>query len=199
MGCSGSKIISESEKITVIIKDIPKLSLRGILRQEDLSELCNKKFKKLKELNLSKNDLIDISFLKELNAPKLKKIDLSFNQIKNIIDDKNFSKYYNFPQLEELNLSNNNLIDIYEFKAFKAPNLKILDISFNHFNNINLAQNIEVFKFNFDFPKLEQFNNSFCTEKNIERTGFNKEINNKIIENQINNPIVSSFKLSSKE
>ena len=61
MGCSGTKTKSESEKITITIADKQKLSLEGILRQEDLFELCNNNFRKLEELNLSKNDLIDIS------------------------------------------------------------------------------------------------------------------------------------------
>ena len=61
MGCSGTKTKSESEKITITIADKPILLLGGILRQEDLFELCNNNFKKLEELNLSKNDLIDIS------------------------------------------------------------------------------------------------------------------------------------------
>ena len=197
MGCSRTKFKSESEIITITIKDIPKLSLEGICRQEDLCELCNKKFKKLKELNLSNNDLIDISLLKDLKAPKLKKIELSHNQIKIISDNKNSSKYYYFPQLEELNLSYNNLTNVYELKEFKAPNLKILNISFNHFNDNNLVQSIDIFKLKFDFPKLEQLNNLFYNEKYVERIESNSKINNKIIENQINNPIVSSYKLTS--
>ena len=58
MGCSGPKTNSS---IILTIRDIPILSLPGICRQEDFFELCNKKFIKLKELNLSNNDLIDIS------------------------------------------------------------------------------------------------------------------------------------------
>ena len=197
MGCSGPKTNSS---IILTIRDIPILSLPGICRQEDFFELCNKKFIKLKELNLSNNDLIDISPLKDLKAPKLKKIDLSHNQIRIISDNKNSSKYYDFPQLEELNLSYNNLTNIYELKALKTPNLKTIDISFNHFNDINLAQNIDIFKFNFDFPKLENFNNLLYTEKYAiigNRNEYNNKINNKIIEDQINNPIESSYKLSS--
>ena len=197
MGCSGPK---NNSSIILTIRDIPILSLPGICRQEDFFELCNKKFIKLKELNLSNNDLIDISPLKDLKAPKLKKIDLSHNQIRIISDNKNSSKYYDFPQLEELNLSYNNLTNIYELKALKTPNLKTIDISFNHFNDINLAQNIDIFKFNFDFPKLENFNNLLYTEKYAiigNRNEYNNKINNKIIEDQINNPIESSYKLSS--
>jgi len=193
MGCSGPETNSS---FIPTIRDIPRLSLQGIFRQEDFSELCNIQFKKLKELNLSNNDLIDISPLKDLKAPKLKKIDLSHNQIRIISDNNNSSKYYDFPQLEELNLSYNNLTNIYELKALKAPNLKIIDISFNHFNDINLAQNIDIFKFNFDFPKLENFNNLLYTEK-YAIIGNRNEYNNKIIEDQINNPIESSYKLSS--
>ena len=197
MGCSGPKTNSS---IILTIRDIPILSLPGICRQEDFFELCNKKFIKLKELNLSNNDLIDISPLKDLKAPKLKKIDLSHNQIRIISDNNNSSKYYDFPQLEELNLSYNNLTNIYELKALKTPNLKTIDISFNHFNDINLAQNIDIFKFNFDFPKLENFNNLLYTEKYAiigNRNEYNNKINNKIIEDQINHPIESSYKLSS--
>ena len=203
MGCSccciQAKTKSESEKIAITIGDKHKLSLEGILRQEDLFELCNNYFRKLEELTLSNNDLIDISPLKELKAPKLKKIDLSHNKIENVTGTTDPFKDYIFPQLEELNLSYNNLSNIYELKAFIAPNLKILDISFNQFDNINLAQNIDIFKFNFNFPKLEQLNNLFYTKKNADRTVCNKKINDKKIEGQINNPQTSSYKLTSKE
>ena len=199
MGCSGTKTKSESEKITITIADKQKLSLEGILRQEDLFELCNNNFRKLEELNLSNNDLIDISPLKVLKAPHLKKIDLSHNKIENVTGTTDPFKDYNFPQLEELNLSYNNLTNIYELKAFIAPNLKIIDISFNQFDDINLAQNIDFFKFNFNFSKLEQFNNLFYTKKYIDGHGCNIEINNIKIQDQIDNKITSSYKLTSKE
>ena len=199
MGYGGTKTKSESEKITITIADKPNLSLDGILRQEDLFELCNNNFRKLEELNLSKNDLIDISPLKELNAPQLKKIDLSHNKIENVAGTTNPFKDYNFPQLEELNLSYNNLTNIYELQAFIAPNLKILDISFNQFDDINLAYDTDIFKFNFNFPKLEQLNNLFYTKKYADRIICDKEINNKKIKGQINNLETSSYKLTSKE
>ena len=199
MGYGGTKTKSESEKITITIADKQKLSLEGILRQEDLFELCNNNFRKLEELNLSNNDLIDISLLKVLKAPHLKKIDLSHNKIENVTGTTDPFKDYNFPQLEELNLSYNNLTNIYELKAFIAPNLKIIDISFNQFDDINLAQNIDFFKFNFNFSKLEQFNNLFYTKKYIDGHGCNIEINNIKIQDQIDNKITSSYKLTSKE
>jgi len=259
MGCSGPIDNSHYEDLTITIEDIKEdkiiISLVGILRQEEIFKLCNKKFKKLKQLNLSQNDLTNISELKDLKAPKLqildlshnlitiitdgnnsskyydfpqleelnlsnnklininglksfktpklKKIDLSHNLITIITDNNNSPKYYDFPQLEELNLSNNSLMNICELKSFKAPNLKILDISFNNFKDFYLAPNIESFKLNFDdFPKLDNFNNLFYTEKFVEienRAESNNKINNKIIEDQINNPIVSSYKLSSNE
>ena len=195
MGCSGTKTKSESEKITITIADKQKLSLEGILRQEDLFELCNNNFRKLKELNLSKNYLIDISPLKEINAPQLKKIDLSHNKIENVTGTTDPFKDYIFPQLEELNLSYNNLSNIYELKAFIAPNLKILDISFNQFDDINLSQNIDIIKFTFNFPKLEKLNNLFCTKKYADGTPLDNEINNKKMQEQINNPQTSSYKL----
>ena len=78
-----------------------------------------------------------------------------------------------------------------------------MDINYNHFKENNLASNIEIFKFHFvDFPKLDSFENYFYTEKFIENGNcveFISKINNKIIESQINNPIVSSYKLSSNE
>ena len=199
MGCNETKTKSDSEKITITIADKPILLLGGILRQEDLFELCNNNFKKLEELNLSKNDLIDISPLKELKAPKLKKLDLSNNKIENLTGTTNSLKEYNFPQLEELNLSYNNLTNIYELKAFIAPNLKILDISFNQFDNINLAQNIDIFKFNFNFPKLEQLNNLLYAQKYANGTACNNEINNDKIKGQIDNLQTSSYILTSKE
>ena len=261
MGCSGVKTNSEFVKMTIAIEDIkdiedrPELSFNESLRQEELYKLCNKKLKKLKMLDLRKNELINISILKDLKAkklqilnlsenkiniitddnnsskyydfpqlkelnlsnnnltnidglksfktPKLQILNLSHNQISIIIDNNNSSKYHDFPQLEELNLSNNQLTNIYELKSFNAPNLIKLDISFNHFKEKNLALNKEIFKFNFvNFPKLDIFDNYFYTENYIENgngvEAINK-INNKIIESQINNPIVSSYKLSSND
>ena len=191
--CFYLSLKSESEKISIDIKDKPTLSLEGIFRQEDFLELCNKEFTKLKWLILSKNDLIDISPLKDLKAPNLRKIDLSNNQIKNITDNNNSSKYYNFPQLEELDLSYNMLTNIYDLKAFNTPKLKIIDISFNNFNDNNLTQNIDIFKYNFNFPILSKFNN---LQYSINKKVSNSIINDKIIESQINNAIVSSYKLN---
>ena len=260
MGCSGVKTNTKFKNITITINDIkdiedrPELLFEEFLSQEELYKLCNKKLKKLKKLDLRKNELINISILKDLKVekliilnlsynqikiindnnnsskyydfpqlkelnlsynnlinidglksfktPKLQILNLSYNQISIIIDNNNSSKYYDFPQLEELNLSNNQLTNIYELKSFNAPNLIKLDISYNHFKDNNLASNIEVFKFHFvDFPKLDIFDNYFYTEKYMENGNIENisKINNKNIGSQINNPIVSSYKLSSNE
>ena len=168
------------DKIIIKIVDKPRLSFGGYLTLKNLEELCFKEFSELKELNISNNKLIDISPLKEIKAPKLEKIDLSHNEIKNLTGKTNPFKDYNFPQLKELNLSHNILTNVFELKAIKAPKLKLMNISNNHYNANNLTQNFDIFKFTFDFPELEQLDNELrSSPKSI------TEINNEIIKNQI--------------
>jgi len=161
MGCSGVKTNPEFVKMTIAIEDIKdiedrcELPFNEFLRQEELYKLYNKKLKKLKNLDLKKNELIDISILKDLKAEKLQILNLSYNQIKIITDNNNSSKYYDFPQLKELNLNYNNLTNIDGLKSFKAQKLQILNLSYNQISII--IENNNSSKYH-DFPQLEELN-----------------------------------------
>jgi len=68
-----------------------------------LSEIS---YKDLKELVLVQNSISDIFILKKLNFRQLNKLDLSGNNISDILEKVNFEK------LKELDLSGNNISDI---------------------------------------------------------------------------------------
>jgi len=178
----------KTDKVIAKIEDKPELFLKGYLKQEKLLELCSQKFSKLKELNISNNKLIDISPLKDLKAPNLKILNLSHNKIENITGKTESLEVYNFPQLEEIDLSYNILTNVFELKAIKALKLKIMNISYNEYEENNLTQNIDIFKFTFDFPELEKLYNEYDFNKKKGSSPKSiTEINNEIIENQINN------------
>lgn len=85
----------------------------------------------LKEINLSKNELVDFTF--EWMQPQLHRLDLSFNSISNVI-------MKNCSNLRELYLANNALTNISELKILQ--NLTHLDVSYNDLDD---AIDIEIF------------------------------------------------------
>ena len=103
-----------------------------LTNEEDLKQLLlKKKYPNLEYLNLSRNNLTDLSFLKDLKAPKLKKLDLSFNKIERL----DVFMELNFP-LEELYIQENDLH--YYTALIEAPilqKLKKLKFSVNSNNN----------------------------------------------------------------
>ena len=83
--------------------------------QEEFKQFCQKKYPNLEYLNLSSNKIKDISYLKFLEAPKLKELDLSHNPIES------FEIFYelNFP-LKKLYLKG---IEINQIKEFIEPHI----------------------------------------------------------------------------
>ena len=155
MGCSGCKNIEtininttkNDNKIESInnnfIFDNPKeiiiLDLKGKFKgNSNFVSFCQNNFPNLENLNLSNNNLSDISELKNLTAPKLRILDLSNN---NIEDIKVF-KEVDFV-LEELNLKGNPINQIGVFiEAKSLNNLKILRASIiNNESNDKTLQN----------------------------------------------------------
>ena len=117
-------IISNNNKLNINTNDVD-LDLKNKLKEKsDFLYFCNLNYPNLENLNLTQNNLSDISGLKKLNAPKLKILDLSNNNITNL----EVFKELNF-QLEELYLEKNqNEIENLEI-FLKAPcfeNLKRL-------------------------------------------------------------------------
>jgi len=90
-------------------------------------------FKNLEQLNLQNNNINVIDSLSIFNAPKLKKIDLSSNQISNIYCLRNASE--RLPLLETLLLNFNKIdnIDILDEAIF--PQLKEINLDNNYFDS----------------------------------------------------------------
>ena len=125
-----------------------------IIRQNfhNLKELCKFNFPNLKILNLSENNIDDISPLKYLISPNLDSLIL----LKNKINDKNieYIKDFQFPKLKSLNFFNNSFTNFQIFDEIKVfKNLTLLYIGSNRFqkyiHNINI-NNINSIKYNFD-------------------------------------------------
>lgn len=124
----------------------------------ELNLLSSIEFDNLENLNLSHNNISDIYCLKGFNLKKLKRLDLSFNQLNNIKNKSEFScnsindirnslieKNNNKKKNIYINLNNNNLIekDIDEIK-----DIIINNFSYREYNNtkeelINKFNNLE--------------------------------------------------------
>ena len=89
-----------------------------------------------------------------MNTPRLKYINLAFNELTSI------EKLDQFPLLENLNLSNNKLNNQNKFKCiFQVKSLRNLDLSHNELT----LENIEPF-FNLHLKCLDLSNNEFKKE-----------------------------------
>ena len=109
-----------------------------------ISEISSEK---LEILDLSNNEIKEISLLEKINCKNLKKLDLSNNEISNI----NKLEKANFNQLEELYFSFNKISDIDILEKVNFKNLKILYLNFNEISNINIFKKT-------NFKKLEILN-----------------------------------------
>ena len=155
------KLLNKIEKLEKkVIKFVNVKLNMNITKDEIKIDLNNKNI----GMNLSHNNISDIEYLKGFQAPKLKKLDLSFNKINNISPLKELSKANNkieiinlnnnlienveiiksniFPFIKEINLDNNNLIqkDIDEIKELiinKNNNIHNDSQNYNDFENDN--------------------------------------------------------------
>ena len=141
-------------------------------------------FNNLNILNLSHNNIEEITLLMSGKYPNLKKLNLSHNKIKSI---KCLENLLNFNKLEELDLSYNN---IKEINKINIPSLKIIIMTNNpisegiaNFNAISYGANEFVLnkknnELNFNYSKFE-----YQSNKNIMCITFSYAIK----ENDINN------------
>jgi len=104
----------------------------------DLDLLSGVEFKKLEEINLSHNNISNIESLP--NFKTVKRIDISFNKIKDITPIKQLTK--NNKKLENLNLGNNEIMDV---KILKE-NIFTTVIDINLDNNNIIKKDIEEIK-----------------------------------------------------
>lgn len=130
--------------------------------QEGFKYFCSLHLKYIEILNLSNNNIEDITVLENFRAPKLKNLDLSYNSIKDI----NIFKEINYPLLEELDLRYNLIIDISIFKTDNIfPKLTKLYLNNNYFDS-NDKENEDIMihlnermKKNFENSDLKYGNN----------------------------------------
>ena len=171
------------------------------LKNFGLKVLSKIKFKELIVLNLDRNNISDLTAIKECHFPKLKKLSLGSDNktpLKFKIKDISPLASANFPDLFVLNLKNNLIDDISYLLFMNFPNLIILDLSYNQIQSIHVFSNV-------NFPKLETLDlcNNHINDitplitlgkknripKNIESTSLPVSLNvsNILTENQKNN------------
>ena len=106
---------------------------------EKLLQLVSKiKFKNLKEIDISQNNIKNIVFLNEMNLPHLEYLNCSYNNIENIEPIAEL----NSKNLKEICLQNNNIKDINPFLKSDFPALERLRIE----NNNNFDKSLPSFQ-----------------------------------------------------
>ena len=130
------------------LKPLEKIGFSfGVFSDYTINNISKFKFENLKTLFLNGDNLHSLSFLENLNYPKLEELFLRLNDIENIED---LIKYKdNFKNLRKLNLKSNRIRDISKLEDLinSFPNLNILIISdnrieINNKNNNKIIKNI---------------------------------------------------------
>ncbi|VVC87080.1 unnamed protein product [Leptidea sinapis] len=100
----------------------------------ELKEInLNKLLMLVVSLNLSGNAISTLS--RDLNLPKLQKLDLSHNQINLIESD----AFYNVTMLQRLDLSHNQISNVYKEMFNGLINLERLNLSHNHISQLSMG------------------------------------------------------------
>ena len=156
--------------------------------QKGFSDFCFLNLKEITILNLSNNNIDDITVLKNFRGPKLEELDLSYNSIRDI----NIFQELKYP-LKELDLRYNLIIDIKLFKDDNIfPKLTKLYLDNNFIDskneeNENIMNHLkERMKKNMEKYIIKYENNDNNYKKRFKRI---KTINDKFIlpeENKIN-------------
>jgi Leucine-rich repeat (LRR) protein len=106
-----------------------KLSLQKIgLEDEDLKTLSQVGFSNLKEIDISENNINDISCLKDINMSNVELLKMNDNKIRNI----NVFTQINAPKLEVLELQNNKIQSASPLLKSEFPSLQLLRIEDNN-------------------------------------------------------------------
>ena len=179
------------------------LSLEEIYMKNDgLLILSKTNLENLVVLNLSKNNISDISPLGKCNCPKLKKLSLESDSMANPQDkitDISPLIHSNFPELFILNLKHNLISDISYLLFMNFPNLIILDLSHNQIESVHVFNEV-------NFPNLETLDLSYNLISDItpfissgKRKQTMKSIDNSSIVNSSNITNFLSKSVSSNE
>ena len=143
--------IDELGKVDCQELEVLNLSYNYLDDNKILKKLEKIKFKQLKELNLSNNEIIEIDFLERIDFKDLEILNLSCNEINDLsIFDK-----VKFKQLKELNLSNNKLSDSIGLNLWDFKDLEVLNLSHNE------LQDIEIFLYHLQLKQLTELDLSF--------------------------------------
>ena len=151
-----------------------KLSLRKKnLGDKGLKLISKIQFKRLKDIDVSGNNITNIEPLKNMNLPYLEYLNMSENRIKDI---KPIGKL-NSKIIKEIFLQNNEIENLEPLLKINMPKLERLRIENNHFNQNsddfkNLKKNYDK-KFIYIERTLENFNEKYgckLEEKNFKNT-----------------------------
>jgi len=158
-----NKIFNMNIKYNIKILDLSKK------KDKCWEYLINLELNELKELDLSYNNIRDISFLEKVKFEKLEKLNLGGN--KNI-SNYNILKNVNFKELKELDLSNNDISDISFLEKLKFEKLEKLNLSGNeNISNYNILKNV-------NFKELKELN---LSDNNLSDISFLEKVKFKII------------------
>ena len=138
-----------NKKYNLDIKDIniEKLDLSSKnIGNEGLEYLSKIEFKKLKNLDLSNNNISNISALKSIKFINLEILDLSNNKISDI----DVLEKVSFKGLKELNLNNNKITNINILEKVNFKELKILNLHKNNISDLKVLDKVK-------FEKLKLF------------------------------------------
>ena len=140
-----------------------------LIEISDFYTFCEMELPYLENLNLSHNNLSDISGLEKLNSPNLKILDLSYNNLRNL----NSFRKFTFP-LEQLYLKGNPINEIKIFievdilKNLKKLHLCVDDYESNKDDLSSINKTINDFK-------CEQYKNENENDSIIERQKLDKK------------------------
>ena len=138
-----------NKKYNLDIKDIniEKLDLSSKnIGNEGLEYLSKIEFKKLKNLDLSNNNISNINALKSIKFKNLEILDLSNNKISDI----DVLEKVSFKGLKELNLNNNKITNINILEKVNFNELKILNLHKNNISDLKVLDKVK-------FEKLKLF------------------------------------------
>ena len=161
-----------------IPKNVDKLDLSNKLKDiVEYYSFLKMEFPLLEDLNLSNNNLSNISGLKELKAPKLRILNLNNNGISNL----DIFRQLTFP-LEELYLEGNNI-----------KNVKI-------FTEIDILKHLKKCHLSIDDYESNKESLSFIENTIVDfKYETNKDANTKKIKQQIEQKVNATLKLNSEE